>query len=221
MKGVWIRYSDEELAWLQENRAWSRPVLHEIFVLVFDRPDVGLENLKSLMNRRGWTTGRTGRFEKGVVPANKGKPCPPGTGGRHPNAQRTQFKKGNRSGTASEIYKPIGTERLSKEGYVERKIHDGLPMQSRWQAVHRIEWERLNGPIPAGHCLKCLDGDKTNVAPSNWELIPRALLPRLAGAKGAKLAFDQAAPEVKPVIMALARVQHGARKARKRRKEAA
>jgi hypothetical protein len=29
--------------------------------------------------------------------------------------------------------------------------------------------------------LKCLDGNKQNTDPSNWEAVPRALLPRLAG----------------------------------------
>ena len=34
--------------------------------------------------------------------------------------------------------------------------------------------------MPAGMCLKC-KGGRSDTDPSNWELIPRALLPRLAG----------------------------------------
>ena len=48
---------------------------------------------------------------------------------------------------------------------MERKIHDGLPLQSRWRAVHLLNWEAINGPIPKSHCLKCLDGNRLNVAP--------------------------------------------------------
>lgn len=83
-------------------------------------------------------------------------------------------------------------------------------MQSRWQLVHRIEWERANGPVPAGHALKCLDGNKANCDPANWELVPRALLPRLAGGNRHHnvLAFDEAEPELKPLVLASARLAH-------------
>lgn len=150
------------------------------------------------------------------MPINKGVPCPPGKGGRHPNARKTQFVKGERRGVAVKLYKPVGTERLSKEGYLERKIHDGMPLQSRWRAVHLVEWEAVNGPIPEGHALKCLDGNRLNTAPSNWELIPRAVLARLNGGRHKRrLAFDDAAPEVKPILMTMAKLEHRAKQARK------
>ena len=41
-----------------------------------------------------------------------------------------------------------------------------------------------DGPVPDGHRLKCLDGDKTNCDPSNWEAVPMALAPRLNGRFG-------------------------------------
>lgn len=169
--------------------------------------------LVSLRKRRGWKTGRDGRFVKGQTPHNKGKPCPPGKGGRHPNAQRTQFKKGSRSGRAVALYQPIGAERWSKEGYRERKIHDGLPMQSRWRAVHLIRWEKKNGPVPAGHCLKCLDGDKGNTRPSNWELIDRALLPLLNGRHS--IAYKDAPAALKPTVLAAAKVKSAIARAKR------
>jgi len=216
MKGVWIPYSVEQLAWIDANATLSIRDLHREFCGRFDRTDVSAANLNSLRKRRGLKTGRTGRFEKGQTPINKGKPCEPGKGGRHPNARRTHFVKGERRGVAARLYKPIGTERLSKDGYRERKIHDGMPLQSRWRAVHLIEWEILNGPRPKGHALKCLDGDRSNVDPSNWEAVPRALLPRLAGGNRHRkvVAFDEAAPELRPTILALARLEHSARAAK-------
>ena len=63
---------------------------------------------------------------------------------------RTQFKPGVRQGRATALYKPIGSERISGEGYVERKIHDGMPMQSRWRAVHLLRWEQAHGPCRTG-----------------------------------------------------------------------
>lgn len=96
-------------------------------------------------------------------------------GGRSPE---TRFKKGNRSGRANELHKPVGSERLSKDGYLERKINEDMPFQRRWRAVHLIEWEARHGPLPAGHALVFRDGDKTNRQPENLELVTRAELMR-------------------------------------------
>lgn len=46
-----------------------------------------------------------------------------------------------------------------------------------------------------------------------WEAVPRAILPRLAGGNRyrRKLAYDDAAPEVRPAIMAVAKLSHAAK----------
>lgn len=123
--------------------------------------------------RRGDNVGKATRFQPGLTPWNKGQ--------KHPSTGRaidTQFKPGNRSGKALEIYQPIGTERLSKDGYLERKIHDGWPLQRRWRAVHLLAWEAINGPLPAGHAVVFRDGNKRNIALDNLELVTRAELMR-------------------------------------------
>jgi hypothetical protein len=215
MNGRAIRYSFDELAFVYLRRAMPRISLHAAFVAWFGRSDVSVAHLKALCKRRGWLTGRDGRFEKGVVPVNKGKPCAPGTGGRHPNARRTQFRKGERRGVVVSLYKPIGTERVSRDGYRERKIHDGLPWQSRWRTVHLIEWEKVNGPLPKGHALKCRDGDRANTDPANWEAIPRGVLPRLNGGRNrTRVAYDKAPDDLRPSIMAVAKLEHAARSRR-------
>ncbi|MDP1026365.1 HNH endonuclease [Sphingomonas sp. KR1UV-12] len=197
------------MAWLEAHRDMVIGDYHRAFVTAFHRTDIAAKHLHSLRNRRGWLTGRTGRFEKGQVPANKGTRCKPGKGGLHPNAQRTQFRKGGRTGKAALNYKPIGTERVSKDGYRERKVHDGLPMRSRWQLVQRLEWEAVNGPVPAGYALKCLDGDRLNTNPGNWEALPRGVLARLNGGRFRRtLPYDEASPEVKPTVMAVAKLKH-------------
>lgn len=214
MKGRNIPYTVEEMAWLEANHGLVIGEYHRQFCERFRRDDVSKINLHSLRKRKGWKTGRTGCFETGFVPHNKGKPCAPGRGGRHPNAQKTQFKKGHgRTGVAVDLYKPIGTERLSKEGYIERKIHDGLPLQSRWRSVHVIRWEADNGPVPEGMALKCLDGDRSNTDPANWEPVPRAMLPRLAGTHGR--GYDSAPDELKPTMMAIAKLEYHARERRR------
>jgi hypothetical protein len=112
---------------------------------------------------------RATQFKPGESAWNKGVSYQ--AGGR---SQETQFKKGQRHGVAVALYQPIGTERTSKDGYLERKINDDMPLQRRWRAVHLIEWEAVNGPMPPGHCLCFKDGDKNNRALTNLELITRA-----------------------------------------------
>jgi hypothetical protein len=211
VKGRPIRYSTEELAWLEANRLMVIGDYAEAFAERFGR-DIGAHALHALRNRKGWKTGRTGCFVKGQEPFNKGKPHP--TRGR---AAETQFKKGGEPHNT----KWLGHERLSRDGYIEISIaatnpHTGY--NRRYVLKHRWLWEQTNGPVPKGHALKCMDGDRGNTDPSNWEAVPRALLPRLAGGNRyhRKLAFDDAAPEVRPSILAIAKLEHGARQRAKR-----
>ena len=206
VRGSPIHYSDEELGWIKACSDMPRPETHALFVQVYNRPDVSLSNFNALCKRNGWLTGRTGRFVKGQVAHNAGKSfCPAGI-------EKGWFKAGERRGVATKLYRPIGTERVSKDGYRERKVNDDLPLQRRWRAVHVIEWEAINGPLPVGHCLKCLDGDRLNTDPANWVCIPRAVLPRLNGRFGRD--YDNAPAELKPTILAVARLEHAAREAR-------
>jgi hypothetical protein len=175
------------------------------------------ELFKALCTRKGWKTGRDGRIKKGTEAWNAGMKMPPGKGGNHPNARKTHFKPGVRQGIATKLYKPVGTERVSKDGYLERKIHDGLPLQSRWRAVHLLRWEEQNGKLPKGMCLKCLDGDLRNTDPANWIAIPRGMLPFLNGHRGHD--YNEMPAELKPAVLALARLKHAKSKSLKKRKE--
>lgn len=208
MKGRVIQYSQAELTWIQAHSTLPRAQMHREFSERFARQDVSVANLHALCKRRGWRTGRDGKFAPGHASHNKGRKgyCAPG-------CEKGWFSPGERRGVAVKLYKPIGSERLSKDGYLERKIHDGLPRQSRWRAVHLIRWEALHGPVPAEHCLKCIGDDKTNTAPENWMLIPRALLPRLNGRFGR--GYNDAPAEVKPTIMAITKLEHLVRETRK------
>ena len=115
-----------------------------------------LASLEACRLRLGDNVGARTRFKPGHVPFNKGLRRPPGWA---PGRMReTQFKPGVRQGVAVRLYKPIGHERLSKEGYLQRKIHDGLPRQSRWRAVHILVWEAANGPLPEGHAVAFRNG---------------------------------------------------------------
>jgi hypothetical protein len=151
---------------------------------------------------------RKTQFRKGHAPANKGKKGWQ-AGGR---STETQFKPGHRGGRALDTYKPIGTERLSKEGYLERKINDDLPLQKRWRAVHLIEWEAVNGPIPAGHCLIFINGNKQDIRLENLQLITRAENMR-------RNSIHRYPEEIKDTMRLVGRVKRKANKLRKARNE--
>jgi hypothetical protein len=101
------------------------------------------------------------RFKRGQMPANKGLRRPGWAPGRMAS---TQFKKGVMTGAAQHNYVPIGTERISKDGYPERKVSDdpNVCPARRWVAVHRLVWEAANGPIPPGHVVVFRPGRKTS-----------------------------------------------------------
>lgn len=63
--------------------------------------------------RRGDNVGAAYRFPKGHVPANKGA-----KGISYPGMEATQFKKGQKSFN----WMPLGSERHSKGGYLQRKM---------------------------------------------------------------------------------------------------
>lgn len=130
-------------------------------------------NTSAFSGRLKGVSGIQGRFKKGFTPWNKGM-----KGLCFPGGVATQFQPGHRGGRAAEIYQPIGTERISKDGYIQRKVNDDMPFQQRWRGVHLINWEAINGPLPAGHALVFRDGDKLNCDPENLELVTRAELMR-------------------------------------------
>ena len=119
--------------------------------------------------RQGDNVGEAFRFKKGQTSWNKGTHFT--AGGR---SAETRFKKGERQGVAVKLYKPIGTERISKDGYLERKINDGMLLQKRWRAVHIVMWEEVNGPLPKGFALVFKNKDKADIRLDNLELISRS-----------------------------------------------
>lgn len=115
--------------------------------------------------RRDDNPGIPYRFKPGIVPWNKGTHFT--AGGR---SAETRFKKGQRPHT----WKPIGSLRTSKEGYLQRKMTDtGYPPRD-WVSLHVLLWCERHGPVPAGHKLRFRNGDKTDIRLDNLELVTDA-----------------------------------------------
>lgn len=85
----------------------------------------------------------------------------------------TQFKKGQRNGRAAELWQPIGTEIVSSDGYLRRKLTDTGYTPTDYVMVHRIVWEEHNGPIPPGHVVTFRNRDRSDVRIENLECLSR------------------------------------------------
>lgn len=203
------RFSEAEITFLRENCSLRIDGYHAAFQAAFNRPDVTASNLISLRKRRGWKTGRTGQFDSGSKPWNTGKKgCAPGS-------EKGWFKKGQLPHNTKEA----GHERVNRDGYVEISVNQTNPhtgYERRYVHKHVWLWEAANGPVPPGHVLKCLDSNKANSDPSNWELVSRGVLIGLNGYKR-RVTYDQAAPELKPTLLALAKIEDKTRRLRRRR----
>lgn len=123
--------------------------------------EISLSQVNSYIGNHHLNTGRTGRFQKGQEPPNKGKKgvCAAG-------CEKTWFKKGH----TPINYRPVGSERINVDGYIEIKVAD----PNKWKPKHRAVWESVNGKIPKGCMIIFKDNDKTNTDIDNLMLIKRA-----------------------------------------------
>jgi hypothetical protein len=99
------------------------------------------------------------RFQKGMRPWNLGV-----TG--YMGANRTTFRKGNRPQT----WRPIGSERVNRDGTLERKV--GNP--NRWKPVKDIIWQAKHGRIPRGWFVVHKNRDRADFKLRNLVLVNRA-----------------------------------------------
>jgi HNH endonuclease len=88
--------------------------------------------------------------------------------------EATQFKKGN----VPHNRKPIATNRIADNGYIEIKVGAFENHAENYQFKHRIVWEEANGKVPASYVVCFKDGDKMNCDLSNLELVHRSELLR-------------------------------------------
>lgn len=109
--------------------------------------------------------GKKSRFKKGNVPFNKGVPFNPG--GR---SAETRFKKGQKPHT----WYPLGTERMNKDGNIERKVADTGVRNVDWKTLAVIEWEKLNGPVPDDMIIVHANHDRADFSAENLIAVTRS-----------------------------------------------
>lgn len=111
--------------------------------------------------------GKVHRFSKGHATWNKGMR------GLQIGGEKTRFAKGR----LPHNHRPIGSEREDRDGILWRKVSD-TRRKSDWKAVHVIEWERANGPLPIGKVVIFADGNRRNFDPRNLLAVTRPELMR-------------------------------------------
>lgn len=143
----------------------SHKEIQEAFIARFGW-EITVQQVKGYIANHKLNTGRTGQFVKGQVSHNKGK-----KGEYAPGCEKTWFKKGH----IPKNYKPVGSERISKDGYMEVKVAD----PNKWRLKHLVIWEQKNGLVPKGSCIIFLDGNKQNLDIGNLKMIRRKDLVRM------------------------------------------
>lgn len=160
------KYSDAEreffLAYVP-NHTYKE--IQEAFIQRFGW-DISTSQIKGYIGNHKLNTGKNGRFVKGQTSHNKGKKGQYASG-----SEKGWFKKGH----IPKNYKPVGSERISKDGYVEVKVAD----PNKWRLKHLVIWEQKNGTVPKGSCIIFLDGNKRNLGIGNLKMIRRKDLVRM------------------------------------------
>jgi hypothetical protein len=191
-----LRYSAEQLAFL---KAGYCDLSLEALTVAFNErfgTNKGERSIRSTLRNHRFRSGRTGRFEKGNESWNTGTHYIPG--GR---SAETRFKPGHKPTT----WVPIGTEVLTKDGYIKRKVRDDAPPgQSRfnWEHVHVLMWEEHKGSVPASHAVCFHDGNRQNCAIENLFLLKRSELCYLN-----RWAPKDVPDVLKPAVRTLAKLQ--------------
>ncbi|EBP8539850.1 HNH endonuclease [Salmonella enterica] len=144
------------------------------------------EAINGFRKRLGLTTGRSGCFLPGHVPANKGKQG-------LTKANRGSFGSGHRLHNAM----CPGDEALTKDGYIKVKVAE----PDKWELKHRLVWEQHNGEIPKGGVIRFIDDNRLNCVIENLMLVTtgeNAVINRW---------YSGVVPEHKYTVLALARIK--------------
>lgn len=124
--------------------------------------EITISQIKAYMGNHKINNGLTGRYKKGRIPENKGKKM---SAEQYEKCKHTMFKKGN----IPQNYRPVGSERINSDGYIEVKVSD----PSKWMLKHRLIWQQEHGKIPRDCIVIFRDNNKLNVSLDNLKMITK------------------------------------------------
>ena len=179
------KYTEAELDFLRRYcRDYTDRQLVHLFKAKFG-VTLTLSQIKGTRSRHKMLTGRDGCFKPGNVPH-------PLAGAK--SANKTSFKPGQRPVN----WRPVGSERVSKDGIIEVKIAE----PRKWQSKHSVVWEQHHGrKVPPGHIVMFADGDRKNFDIDNLVLVSRR-----ENVIYNKRGYSHAEPEVKAALIGVVRL---------------
>lgn len=191
--------TQEQDDWMKEHcigtsYKWIQQAFKEQFGI-----ELTYSQVKGWCGRKRVCLGVSGCFKKGHVPHNKGKKMSPEV---YAKCAPSMFKKGN----TPVNHRPVGSERITVEGYIEVKVAE----PRKWRPKHVVVYEEHFGPIPKGHIVVFADNNKMNLDPSNLLLITRNENARLN-----QLGLRSDIAEVTKAGLAIARLAIAKQKRRK------
>jgi len=191
-------WTPEMHCFCDERRSMLRRELTDAFNARFDTAR-SYEAVRNFCKRNGYHTGRTGCFEKGNKPFNKGM-----KGWTAAGTEATRFKVGHVPTT----HVPVGTYSMTtaRRKFVKRtgKYYDIKPYwrlkvaENKWHFLHQLVYQATHGSIPKGSVVIFVDGDTLNCSSENLVCVSRAALAVLNSRSG----FADAPLEVRRTIIA-------------------
>ena len=158
------RYSEEQKEFIITNNygKYSKE-LAEMFNQHFNT-NITAKEIAYFRRNNKLNSGLTGQFKKGNVPHNKDKKQVEYMSKEAiERTKETRFKKGNKP----KNYRPVGSERITKDGYIEVKVSD----PNKWETKNKIIYKQYFGDIPKGHKVIYADGNKLNNDINNLILV--------------------------------------------------
>lgn len=160
-----MKYTDEMKQFILDNyKGRYNQELADLFNQKFNT-NITSRMIKSYKANNKLNSGLTGKFRKGQTPHNKGKKMPKEV---YEKVKHTMFAKGN----VPPNHRPVGSERISKDGYIEVKVAE----PNKWRLKQRVVYEEAKGKIPEGCPIIFLDGNKRNFDIDNLRCITRSEL---------------------------------------------
>ena len=160
-----MKYTDEMKQFILDNyKGRYNQELADLFNQKFNT-NVTSRTIKSYKANNKLNSGLSGKFRKGQTPHNKGKKMPKEV---YEKVKHTMFANGN----VPPNHRPVGSERISKDGYIEVKVAE----PNKWRLKQRVVYEEAKGKIPEGCTIIFLDGNKQNCNIDNLRCITRSEL---------------------------------------------
>ena len=162
-------YTPEERSFFEEFTAGhSYKEIQQEFIRRFGW-EISIKKIKGCIARYNLNTGRNGRFVKGQVGPTKGMKL-----GKHKNDSGC-FRKGH----IPKNHRPVGSERITVDGYVEIKTAE----PKTWRFKHVVVWEAEHGPVPKGYRVIFLDSNRQNIDLNNLKMISNKVHARMCQSK--------------------------------------